>query len=167
MLLCSFKSLGHPGRRFGRGFVIAASAWTSLHILNITLQVRLTEHHEGTYRSVCQRIGRRRGGYVASASDSLHKPRKLFYLVADASFCLCIVQIIRPDHGELQQRVLRPTGRIQHATAQGLHGCRVRVQIMTLVFPFYCHVLTAHCYTSYTTAHCYTTYALPPWDINS
>jgi len=38
LLLCSLKSLGHPGRRFGRGFVVAASLWTSLHILNIALQ---------------------------------------------------------------------------------------------------------------------------------
>ncbi|GAX81654.1 hypothetical protein CEUSTIGMA_g9082.t1 [Chlamydomonas eustigma] len=38
MLLCSLKSLGHPGRRFGRGFVVAASLWTALHILNISLQ---------------------------------------------------------------------------------------------------------------------------------
>ena len=37
---CSFKPLGHPGRRFGRGFVIAAAVWTALHILNITLQVK-------------------------------------------------------------------------------------------------------------------------------
>ena len=34
----SSKPLGHPVRQWGQGFVIAASAWTSLHILNITLQ---------------------------------------------------------------------------------------------------------------------------------
>ena len=49
VLVCSFKSLGHPGRRFGRGVVIAAAVWTSLHILNITLQVR----GRGRYAPAC------------------------------------------------------------------------------------------------------------------
>ena len=40
LLLCSFKSLADPHRRFGRGFVAAAAACVGLHTLNIALQVR-------------------------------------------------------------------------------------------------------------------------------
>eukprot|EP00198_Chlamydomonas_reinhardtii_P011960 XP_001701297.1 predicted protein [Chlamydomonas reinhardtii] len=38
LLLCSFKSLADPHRRFGRGFVAAAAACVGLHTLNIALQ---------------------------------------------------------------------------------------------------------------------------------
>ncbi|GIL51998.1 hypothetical protein Vafri_7960, partial [Volvox africanus] len=38
MLLCSFKSLADPNRRFGRAFVMSAALCIGLHILNIALQ---------------------------------------------------------------------------------------------------------------------------------
>ncbi|EFJ43393.1 hypothetical protein VOLCADRAFT_96413 [Volvox carteri f. nagariensis] len=38
LLLCSFKSLADPNRRFGRAFVMAAALCIGLHILNIALQ---------------------------------------------------------------------------------------------------------------------------------
>lgn len=40
LLLCSFKSLARPERRYGRAVVTAAAFFSALHILNITLQVR-------------------------------------------------------------------------------------------------------------------------------
>ncbi|KAG2445401.1 hypothetical protein HXX76_000023 [Chlamydomonas incerta] len=38
LLLCSFKSLADPHRRFGRGFVAAAALCVGMHTLNIALQ---------------------------------------------------------------------------------------------------------------------------------
>eukprot|EP00798_Chlamydomonas_sp_ICE-L_P007618 gene7618-774_t len=38
LLVCSCHSLGHPGRGFGRAFIMAASFWTSFHVLNVALQ---------------------------------------------------------------------------------------------------------------------------------
>ncbi|GLC45590.1 hypothetical protein PLESTB_000874600 [Pleodorina starrii] len=38
LLLCSFKSLADPNRRFGRAFVMSAALCIGLHILNIALQ---------------------------------------------------------------------------------------------------------------------------------
>jgi hypothetical protein len=38
LLLCSTRSLSHPGRRFGRAFTLAAASWTGLHVLNIAMQ---------------------------------------------------------------------------------------------------------------------------------
>ncbi len=41
LLICSFKSLADPNRRFGRAFVMSAALCIGLHILNIALQVRV------------------------------------------------------------------------------------------------------------------------------
>ncbi|KAG2485403.1 hypothetical protein HYH03_015889 [Edaphochlamys debaryana] len=40
LLLCSFKSLADPGRRFGRAVVMASALFVGLHVLNIALQFR-------------------------------------------------------------------------------------------------------------------------------
>jgi hypothetical protein len=38
LLIISFRSLGHPAQGFSRGCILAASAFSLLFILNITLQ---------------------------------------------------------------------------------------------------------------------------------
>ncbi|KAG1671349.1 hypothetical protein FOA52_002959 [Chlamydomonas sp. UWO 241] len=55
MLMASFKSLGNPGRRFGRAFLIAAASWTALHLLHITLQMQ-------SYHPVMSALGAATGG---------------------------------------------------------------------------------------------------------
>lgn len=38
LMLCSFRPLAHPHRKFGRAFVLASAIYSALHLLNITLQ---------------------------------------------------------------------------------------------------------------------------------
>jgi hypothetical protein len=51
LLLCSTRSLSHPGRRFGRAFTLAAAGWTGLHVLNIALQFQSFTALMGAWRS--------------------------------------------------------------------------------------------------------------------
>eukprot|EP00877_Chromochloris_zofingiensis_P010218 jgi/Chrzof1/544/Cz01g19200.t1 len=89
LLICASKSLSHPGRNFGRGFVVAAAIWTFLHILNITLQ----------FQSYAPMLGIWHDKYQANFNPMLLRTTVVFGYVSSVFYAaLAVLVMFWHDH---------------------------------------------------------------------